>query len=49
MNEDHLLCVKENIPNKLVNIYCFPEENKVITTEFSISNKKWLLLSKTQF
>ena len=31
-----LLYVKENIASKLVNNYCFSEENEVIALEFSI-------------
>ena len=41
-----LLYVKENIPSKLVNTCCFSKENEVIAREFSVSNKKWLLLGR---
>ena len=40
-----ILFVKENIPYKVVNTFHFSEECEIISLDFSISNKKWLLLS----
>ena len=40
-----ILFVKENIPYKVVNTFHFSEEYEIISLDFSISNKKWLLLS----
>ena len=40
-----ILFVKENIPYKVVNTFHFSEECEIISLHFSISNKKWLLLS----
>ena len=40
-----ILFVKENIPCKVANTFYFSEECEIISIDFSISNKKWLLLS----
>ena len=40
----HLLYVNENIPGKIINSYKFKENSEIILFEFSVSNKKWLLL-----
>ena len=39
-----LLYVNEGIPGKLINSYDFKKGSEIIAFEFSISNKKWLLL-----
>ena len=39
-----ILYVNEDIPGKSINSYKFKEESEIIIFEFSISNKKWLLL-----
>ena len=39
-----ILYVNEDIPGKLINSYKFKEGSEIIVFEFSISNKKWLLL-----
>ena len=39
-----ILYVNEDIPGKLINSYKFKEGSEIIIFEFSISNKKWLLL-----
>ena len=39
-----ILCINEGIPGKLINSYDFREGSEIIVFEFSISNKKWLLL-----
>ena len=39
-----ILYVNEDIPGKLINSYKFKEVSEIIVFEFSISNKKWLLL-----
>ena len=39
-----LLYVNEDIPGKIINSYQFKENSKIILFEFSVSNKKWLLL-----
>ena len=39
-----ILFVKENIPCKVLNTFRFSEECEIISIDFSISNKKWLLL-----
>ena len=39
-----ILYVNEDIPGKLINSYNFKEGSEIILLEFSISNKKWLLL-----
>ena len=39
-----ILFVKENIPSKVLNTFRFSEECEIISIDFSISNKKWLLL-----
>ena len=39
-----ILYVNEDIPGKLINSYDFKEGSEIIVFEFSISNKKWLLL-----
>ena len=39
-----ILYVNEDIPGKLINSYNFKEGSEIIVFEFSISNKKWLLL-----
>ena len=36
--------VKENIPCKVVSTFHFSEECEIISINFNISNKKWLLL-----
>ena len=41
---DLILFVKENIPYKVLNTFLFSEECEMISIDFSISNKKWLLL-----
>ena len=39
-----LLYVNENLPGKIINSYKFKENSGIIVFEFSVSNKKWLLL-----
>ena len=39
-----ILYINEGIPGKLINSYDFKERSEIIEFEFSISNKKWLLL-----
>ena len=39
-----LLYVNENLPGKIINSYKFKENSEIILFEFSVSNKKWLLL-----
>ena len=39
-----LLYVNENLPGKIINSYKFKENFEIIVFEFSVSNKKWLLL-----
>ena len=39
-----ILYINEDIPGKLINSYKFKEGSEIIVFEFSISNKKWLLL-----
>ena len=39
-----ILYINEGIPGKLINLYDFKEGSEIIVFEFSISNKKWLLL-----
>ena len=39
-----LLYVNENIPGKIINSYKLKENSEIILFEFSVSNKKWLLL-----
>ena len=39
-----ILYLNEDIPGKLINSYNFKEGSEIIVFEFSISNKKWLLL-----
>ena len=39
-----MLYVNEGIPGKLINLHKFKEGYDIIVFEFSISNKKWLLL-----
>ena len=39
-----LLYVNENLPGKIINSYKFKENSEIIVFEFSLSNKKWLLL-----
>ena len=39
-----LLYVNENLPGKIISSYNFKENSKTILFEFSVSNKKWLLL-----
>ena len=39
-----ILYVNKGIPGKLINSYNFKEGYDIIVFEFSISNKKWLLL-----
>ena len=38
------LYVNENLPGKITNSYKFKENSEIILFEFSVSNKKWLLL-----
>ena len=40
-----ILFVKENVPCKVLNTFRFSEECEIISIDFSISNKKWLLLN----
>ena len=40
----HLHYVNENLPGKIINSYKFMENFKILLFEFSVSNKKWLLL-----
>ena len=42
--EGLLLYVNENLPGKIINSYKFKENSEIILFEFSVSNKKWLLL-----
>ena len=39
-----LLYVNENLPGKIISSYKFKENSEIILFEFSVSNKKWLLL-----
>ena len=39
-----LLYVNESLPGKIINSYKFKENSEIIVFEFSVSNKKWLLL-----
>ena len=39
-----LLYVNENLPGKIINSYIFKDNSEIVLFEFSISNKKWLLL-----
>ena len=39
-----LLYVNENLPGKIINSYKFKKNFEIIVFEFSVSNKKWLLL-----
>ena len=39
-----LLYINENLPGKIINSYKFKENSEIILFEFSVSNKKWLLL-----
>ena len=39
-----ILYINEDIPGILINSYNFKEGSEIIVFEFSISNKKWLLL-----
>ena len=39
-----LLYVNENLAGKIINSYKFKENSEIIVFEFSVSNKKWLLL-----
>ena len=39
-----LLNVNENLPSKIINSYKLKENSEIILFEFSVSNKKWLLL-----
>ena len=36
----------ENLPGKIINSYKFKEKSEIILFEFSVSNRKWLLLGK---
>ena len=38
------LYVNENLPGKIINSYNFKENCEMILSEFSVSNRKWLLL-----
>ena len=40
-----LLYVNENLPDKITIFYKFKENSETILFEFSVSNKRWLLLS----
>ena len=40
-----LLYINENLPRKIINSYKFKENSEIILFKFSVSNKKWLLLS----
>ena len=42
--EGLLLYVNENIPGKIINSCKFKENSEIILFEFSVNNKKWLLL-----
>ena len=42
--ESLILFVKKSIPCKVLNTFRFSEECEIISIDFSISNKKWLLL-----
>ena len=44
IGEGLLLYVNENLPGKIINSYNFKENSEIILSEFSVSNKKWLLL-----
>ena len=39
-----LLYINENLPGKIINSDKFKENSEIILFEFSVSNKKWLLL-----
>ena len=39
-----LFYVNENLPGKIISSYKFKENSEIILFEFSVSNKKWLLL-----
>ena len=39
-----LLYVNENLPGKIISYYKFKKNSEIILFEFSVSNKKWLLL-----
>ena len=39
-----LLYVNKNLPGKIINSCTFKENSQIILFEFSVSNKKWLLL-----
>ena len=39
-----LLYINENLPGKIINSYKFKEHSEIIVFEFTVSNKKWLLL-----
>ena len=39
-----LLYVNKNLPGKIINSYKFKEISEIVLPEFSVSNKKWLLL-----
>ena len=39
-----VLYINEGIPGKLINSYNLKEGSEIIVLEFSLSNKKWLLL-----
>ena len=39
-----ILFVKESIPYKMLNTFRFSEECVINSIDFSLSNKKWLLL-----
>ena len=39
-----LLYINEHLSGKIINSYKFSENSEIILFEFSVSNKKWLLL-----
>ena len=44
-----LLYGNENLPGKIISSYKFKENSEIILFEFSIANKKWLLLGNYKF
>ena len=43
-----LLYVNENLPGKIISSYKFKENSEITLFEFSVSNKKWLLLGNNR-
>ena len=41
---EKILHINDDIPGRLINSYDFKEESEMRAFEFSMSNKKWLLL-----